>query len=114
MPLAYHQLRLNQTPPSEFSLLGSSFEPPNIRARLHAICALYAYTPVQERRQELLDGLEALTLEVAHLMALDLLENGWRPDAASPSPLRPSPSRPSPAPSQPTAFPVRSVSGPPR
>ncbi|WP_454759461.1 hypothetical protein [Caulobacter segnis] len=110
MPLAYHQLRLNQTPPSEFSLLGSSFEPPNIRARLHAICALYAYTPVQERRQELLDGLEALTLEVAHLMALDLLENGWRPDAASP----PSPSKPSPAPSRSTAFPVRSVSGPPR
>lgn len=105
MPLAYHQLRLNQTPPSEFSLLGSSFEPPNIRARLHAICALYAYTPVQERRQELLDGLEALTLEVAHLMALDLLENGWRPDAAS---------APSPGPSRSTAFPVRSVSGPPR
>lgn len=103
MPLAYHQLRLDQAPPSEFSLLGSSFEPPNIRARLHAICALYAYTPVQERRQELLDGLEALTLEVAHLMALDLLENGWRPEPSA-----------SPSPSRPAAFPARSVSGPPR
>ena len=77
MPLPYHQLRFAGT--SEFSLLGSMFEPPNIRGRMHAICALYAYTPVQERRAELLDALELLTVEVAHLMALDLLENGWRP-----------------------------------
>lgn len=64
----------------EFRLLSSTFEPPNIRARLHAICALYAYTPVQNRRMELLDTLEELTLQVAHLLAVDLLENGWRPD----------------------------------
>lgn len=88
MPLPHHTPRAPQTPPSEFSLLGSSFEPPNIRARLHAICALYAYTPVHERRQELLDGLESLTLEVAHLMALDLLENGWRPTMGEPTPIR--------------------------
>lgn len=70
-------------PPAEFSLLGSLFQPPNIRGRLHAICALYAHTPVQDRRLELVDTLEELTLEVAHLMALDLLENGWRPDDAA-------------------------------
>jgi hypothetical protein len=64
----------------EFSLLSSSFEPPNIRARLHAICALYAHTAAQTRRMELLNALENVTLEVAHLLALDLLENGWRPE----------------------------------
>lgn len=66
----------------EFPLLSSDFEPPNIRARLHAICALYAYTPAQNRRMELLDALEDLTLQVAHLLAVDLLDNGWRPDSA--------------------------------
>jgi hypothetical protein len=81
MPLSYHRLRpVPVTPPSEFSLLGSTFEPPNIRGRLHAICALYAHTPAQDRRLELVNALEELTLEVAHLMALDLLDNGWRPD----------------------------------
>lgn len=64
----------------EFPLLSSTFEAPNIRARLHAICALYAYTPVQNRRMELLDALEDLTLQVAHLLAVDLLDNGWRPE----------------------------------
>lgn len=64
----------------EFPLLSSTFEPPNIRARLHAICALYAHTPVQDRRMELLDALEDLTLQTAHLLAIDLLENGWLPD----------------------------------
>ena len=85
MPLPYHRLRpvRSADEPSEFSLLGSSFEAPNIRGRLHAICALYAHTPAQERRLELLDALEALTLEVAHLMALDLLDNGWRPEEAA-------------------------------
>ncbi len=85
MPLPYHRLRPVQpaAAPSEFSLLGSNFEAPNIRGRLHAICALYAHTPAQERRMELIDALEALTLEVAHLMALDLLENGWRPEEAA-------------------------------
>lgn len=84
MPLSYHRLRpLADAPPSEFSLLGSTFEAPSIRGRLHAICALYAHTPAHERRLELVDALEGLTLEVAHLMALDLLENGWRPEAAA-------------------------------
>ncbi len=84
MPLPYHRLRpVQNAPASEFSLLGSSFETPNIRGRLHAICALYAHTPAHERRLELVDALEELTLEVAHLMALDLLENGWRPDEAA-------------------------------
>lgn len=81
MPLPYHRLRpIDAHPAPELNLLGSVFEAPNIRGQLQAICALYAYTPVQARRAELIDALENLTLEVAHLMALDLLENGWRPD----------------------------------
>jgi hypothetical protein len=84
MPLPYHRLRpVDSAPPSEFSLLGSDFQAPNIRGRLHAICALYAHTPAHERRIELVNALEELTLEVAHLMALDLLDNGWRPEAAA-------------------------------
>jgi hypothetical protein len=80
MTLLSQHTRHATAEPREFPLLSSGFEPPNIRARLHAICALYAYTPVQERRLELLDVLEDLTLEVAHLLALDLLNNGWQPD----------------------------------
>lgn len=84
MPLPHcRPQRIDPMAVSEFSLLGSSLETPNIRGRLHAICALYAYTPAQERRAELVDALEDLTLEVAHLMALDLLENGWRPEPAA-------------------------------
>ena len=106
MPLPYHRLRpFDSVPASEFSLLGSAFETPNIRGRMHAICALYAYTPVQERRAELLDALEDLTLEVAHLMALDLLENGWRPDPPASS---------SPAPWPPARSEARSAWVPPR
>jgi hypothetical protein len=64
----------------EFPLLSSTFEAPGLRARLHTICALYAHTPAHKRRKELLDTLESLTLETAHLLAIDLLEHGWRPD----------------------------------
>jgi hypothetical protein len=60
--------------------LRSMFEPPQIRARLHTICALYYYSPRKDLRRALLEKMEDLTLELAHLLALDLLENGWRPD----------------------------------
>ncbi len=63
------------------SLLHSDFQPPSIRARLHVLCALYAHTPSPDRRLALLDSLEEQVLELAHLMAIDLLSNGWRPDA---------------------------------
>lgn len=62
------------------SVLHSTFQPPSIRARLHVLCALYAHTPSPSRRLELLDSLEGQVLELAHLMALDLLNNGWRPE----------------------------------
>ncbi|GEM_PF-1231990 len=62
------------------SVLHSTFQPPSIRARLHVLCALYAHTPSPARRLELLDSLEGQVLELAHLMALDLLSNGWRPE----------------------------------
>jgi hypothetical protein len=62
------------------SVLHSTFQPPSIRARLHVLCALYAHTPSPARRLELLDSLEGQVLELAHLMALDLLANGWRPE----------------------------------
>ena len=62
------------------SVLHSDFQPPSIRARLHVLCALYAHTPSPARRLELLDSLEGQVLELAHLMALDLLDNGWRPE----------------------------------
>lgn len=62
------------------SVLHSDFQPPSIRSRLHVLCALYAHTPSPSRRLELLDSLEGQVLELAHLMALDLLNNGWRPE----------------------------------
>lgn len=65
---------------AEPSVLHSTFQPPSIRARLHVLCALYAHTPSPARRLELLDSLEGQVLELAHLMALDLLNNGWRPE----------------------------------
>ena len=69
------------TEPPEFPLLSSTFAAPGLRERLHTICALYAHTPAHERRKELLDTLETLTLETAHLLAVDLLEHGWTPDS---------------------------------
>lgn len=65
---------------SEASLLHS--EPPavDIRERLHGICALYAHARTPQQRLALLERLEELTLETAHLLAIDLLRNGWRDD----------------------------------
>ena len=54
--------------------------PPSIRERLHVICALYAHTRSPEQRTAVLERMEALALEVAHGMAMDLLANGWKPD----------------------------------
>jgi hypothetical protein len=67
----------------DFPLLGSLSDPPNIRSRLHVICALYAHTPKLEARLALLDSLEALALQAAHLLAVELLESGWAPDGWS-------------------------------
>ncbi len=61
-------------------LLHSQFEPPDIRARLQTILALYAHTRGPDQRRQILKRLEEMTLQVAHLMALDLIEHGWRPD----------------------------------
>ena len=64
------------------SLLGApAAAPVNIRGRLHALCALYAHTQDPKARMELLDRLEELALQTGHEMAVDLLENGWRPEA---------------------------------
>lgn len=64
----------------EYSLLGAPPTTPNIRGRLHAICALYAHTCDPKARLELLDRLEELALQAAHELAVDLLENGWKPE----------------------------------
>lgn len=72
----------DEDPPArEFPLLYSTADPPNIRSRLHVICALYAHTEGAENRLILLDQLEAMTLEAAQHLALELLEAGWRPGA---------------------------------
>ena len=56
----------------------SPIETPDIRSRLHVICALYAHTPCPKARIALLDSLERLALQAAQALAVDLLENGWR------------------------------------
>lgn len=66
---------------SDIGLLGSMVERPQIRARLHTICALYAHAPTSERRTKLLDELEIMALQVAATMAEELLEAGWTPNA---------------------------------
>jgi hypothetical protein len=65
-----------------WNLLGSTMTPPDIRARLHSICALYANARDPASRLALLERLEQMTLETAQTLALDLLENGWRPEPA--------------------------------
>ena len=65
----------------DFALLGAPAKTPNIRGRLHALCALYAHTQDPKARLELLDRLEELALQAAHELAVDLLENGWKPEA---------------------------------
>jgi hypothetical protein len=71
---------------AEFPLLYSTAEPPSIRSRLHVICALYANAVTVEQRLTLLDHLEALAHEAAALMAVELLDGGWRPDVDLPTP----------------------------
>jgi len=65
---------------SDASLLGAPPPGVNIRGRLHVICALYAHTQDPKARLELLDRLEDLAMQAAHELAVDLLENGWRPE----------------------------------
>lgn len=71
---------------SEFPLLYSTADPPNIRSRLHVICVLYTHAETLEQRMALLDQLEALALEAAAQTAVELLEGGWRPDISLPPP----------------------------
>jgi hypothetical protein len=65
---------------ADASLLHAPAPAVDIRARLHAICALYAHVRSPDQRLALLGQLEDMTLEVAHVLAVDLLRNGWRPD----------------------------------
>lgn len=60
-----------------------AFDARGLQARLHMLCALYAHTGSPGRRQELLESVEVTVLELAHLMAVDLLRSGWRPDEAA-------------------------------
>lgn len=57
--------------------------PSPIRTRLHVLCALYAYSGRLDQRMSLLEDLEAFILRRAQAMAAELLEDGWRPAAAS-------------------------------
>ena len=65
---------------SEVSLLHAPPPVLDVRARVHSICALYAHARSPDQRLALLAQLEDMTLEAAHLLAVDLLRNGWRPD----------------------------------
>jgi hypothetical protein len=73
--------RPKASPREQFPLLGSVAKMPDIRARLHTICALYSHAPNLEHRIALLDTLENLALQTAQILAVELLECGWRPDA---------------------------------
>jgi len=72
--------RLEVDEPDEFPLLGSLSAPPDIRARLHVICALYSHARSPASRLAVLEQLEQMALEAAQVLAVELLENGWRPD----------------------------------
>jgi hypothetical protein len=75
-------MRLVKPAPREedpFPLLGSLFETPRLRERLQTICSLYHHSRDARAREALLDRMEQLTLELAHLLAVELLESGWRP-----------------------------------
>ena len=73
-------------PKAEFPLLYSTVEAPSVRSQLHVICALYANAVTIEQRLTLLDHLEALTLQAAGIMAVELLDGGWRPEVDLPAP----------------------------
>ena len=76
-----------------FPMLGSLARPPTLRRRLQVLCALYAHSRHPSQRAALLDELERMALETAHILAVDLLENGWRPPEAAALEQRP-PMRP--------------------
>ena len=61
-------------------LLHAPAPPLDVRARVQALCALYAHARSPAQRLAVLEQLEDMTLETAHLLAVDLLRNGWRPD----------------------------------
>jgi hypothetical protein len=65
---------------AEIALAHAPATPFDVRARLHAICALYCHTRSPDKREAVLEQMEDMTLEIAHVMAVDLLRNGWRPD----------------------------------
>jgi hypothetical protein len=65
---------------SENALLEAPAPPLDIRVRLHVLCALYANARTPAQRLALLDELESMAREAAHVLAVDLLRNGWRPD----------------------------------
>jgi hypothetical protein len=52
----------------------------DVRARVQALCALYVHARSTAQRLAVLEQMEDMTLETAHLLAIDLLRNGWRPD----------------------------------
>lgn len=64
--------------PDGLDLLHSLTVYPEIHYRLHGLLALYASLPTH-RRGSHLDELERLTLEVAAVMAQEMLAAGWRP-----------------------------------
>ena len=81
--LMYRRLILEEpaVPPVEpvsLDLLHSLTVYPEIHYRLHSLLALYTNLPLH-RRGGRLDELERLTLEVAAVMAQELLVAGWRP-----------------------------------
>jgi hypothetical protein len=47
---------------------------------VQALCALYVHARSPAHRLAVLEQLEDMTLETAHLLAVDLLRNGWRPE----------------------------------
>ena len=65
---------------SENTLLHAPPPPLDIRARLQGLCALYCHARTPAHRLAVLEQLEDMALETAHLLAVDLLRNGWRPD----------------------------------
>ena len=71
---------MGNTEHNVYDLMGSRLTPPDLRARLHGICALYAHTRGRAERIALLEQLEQMALEAAQILAIDMLENGWRPD----------------------------------
>lgn len=72
-----------EPPPQDHLLLRSTGHMPDIRAKLHSICALYAHAPTLDQRLALLDRLEILALNTAQTLAVELLECGWQPAPSS-------------------------------